>query len=328
MSYSLSLIVPIYNAENYIEKCIISICEQTLEKFEIILIDDCSPDNSLNIAKKIIDNYPNRKSDTKIIKLNENKGVAFVRKYAFDIARGVYIASLDSDDFLELNALQDMLNLAEKESADIVMCDFFENYGKEQKIIRQLIKSDNICIIKQILMDELHGSLSNKLIRKKIIDKVLILDDVNMSEDLLISVQSIFLSKKIVYYPNALFHYVKHNNASISSSFNVDKINQMIIGVGFLEEFFLNNKVYDKLIDAINYRKFLIKYICMLGLRKKDRLNFLNIFENEIYQLKVSQNSKIEKKIMHFLFKNRLYFFIEFLFLLKSKYLELKKVIK
>ena len=116
-----SIIVPFYNVENYIEKCLQSLVNQTLEDIEILLVNDGSKDRSEEIAKQFIEKYPN-----KIIYLEkENGGLSDARNYAIPHAKGEYIAFLDSDDYVETNMYEEMYNKAKKEDLDYVECDFF-----------------------------------------------------------------------------------------------------------------------------------------------------------------------------------------------------------
>lgn len=259
MEYNISLIIPVYNTEKFIEKCLESVCKQTLDIFEIIIIDDCSPDNALHIAKKILENFPKRHIHAKIISFETNRGIAAVRKEAFASATGKYIASIDSDDYLEPVALEKLLNNARENSADIVFSDYYINEPRIQKVIRQEPPSSIDETIKNLLEDRLHGSLCNKLFKKDILDKVCILEGVNMSEDLLISIQALFYCSKVSYLPIPCLHYVKSNPNSYTTVFSQNKIDQMVKGVNFIENFFKENNVLYKFNDSLNLRKVIIK---------------------------------------------------------------------
>ena len=119
-----SIIVPFYNVENYIEKCLQSLVNQNLEDIEILLVNDGSQDTSEAIAKQFVEKYPN-----KIIYLEkENGGLSDARNYAIPYAKGEYIAFLDSDDYVETNMYEEMYNKAKKEDLDYVECDFLWEY--------------------------------------------------------------------------------------------------------------------------------------------------------------------------------------------------------
>lgn len=119
-----SIIVPFYNVENYIEKCLQSLVNQTLEDIEILLVNDGSQDSSETIAKQLVEKYPN-----KIIYLEkENGGLSDARNYAIPYAKGEYIAFLDSDDYVETNMYEEMYHKAKQEDLDYVECDFLWEY--------------------------------------------------------------------------------------------------------------------------------------------------------------------------------------------------------
>ena len=119
-----SIIVPFYNVENYIEKCLQSLVNQTLEDIEILLVNDGSQDSSKTIAKQFVEKYPN-----KIIYLEkENGGLSDARNYAIPYAKGEYIAFLDSDDYVETNMYEEMYHKAKQEDLDYVECDFLWEY--------------------------------------------------------------------------------------------------------------------------------------------------------------------------------------------------------
>lgn len=111
-----SVIIPVYNTEKYLSKCLDSVCNQTLTDIEIICINDCSLDNSLNI----IHDYAQKDNRVKCIDFNENKGAAVARNTGIDCARGEYIAFVDSDDFIDLDFYEKLYNKAIHEKADCV----------------------------------------------------------------------------------------------------------------------------------------------------------------------------------------------------------------
>ena len=125
-----SVIVPVYNVEDYIEKCLNSLVNQTLEDIEIIIVNDGSKDNSENIIKSFLSRYPQK---IKYLK-KENGGLSDARNYGIPYATGEYIAFLDSDDYVELDTYENMYNLAKKENSDMVECNFIWEYPNKARI--------------------------------------------------------------------------------------------------------------------------------------------------------------------------------------------------
>ena len=120
-----SVIVPFYKVEKYIEKCASSLLQQTLDDMEFIFVDDCGEDNSANILKKVIEQYPSR--DVKVVKMERNSGVSAARACGIEIAHGEYIGFCDSDDWMESDMYRTLYNEAIKVHADIVGCGFVEH---------------------------------------------------------------------------------------------------------------------------------------------------------------------------------------------------------
>ena len=129
-----SIIVPVYNVEKYIEKCLESLVNQTLEDIEIIVVNDGTKDNSKEKILQYIEKYPQ-----KIVYLEkENGGLSDARNYGLPVAKGEYIAFLDSDDYIEKNMYEEMYKKAKEENSDMVECDFLWEYlNSEKKVIKQ-----------------------------------------------------------------------------------------------------------------------------------------------------------------------------------------------
>ena len=105
----ISVIVPIYNVSAYIERCARSLWEQTLDDIEYIFINDCTPDNSMEILEKVLKDYPQRKSQTRIFKMPTNSRQAAVRRHGIKLAAGEYIIHCDADDWVDTNLYEKML---------------------------------------------------------------------------------------------------------------------------------------------------------------------------------------------------------------------------
>ena len=155
-----SVIVPIYNVEKYLPKCLDSLVNQTLEDIEIILVNDGSLDNSGKIANE----YSKKHKDKIIYLEKENGGLSDARNYGIPYATGEYIAFLDSDDYIDIDAYKQMYEKAKKEDADFLECDFIWEYPNK-KIIDKRIEYKN----KQEMLAVVRVVAWNKLIKKDLI---------------------------------------------------------------------------------------------------------------------------------------------------------------
>lgn len=222
---AISIIVPVYNAEKYIHKCIDSILSQTFADFELLLIDDGSRDNS----GKICDEYANKDFRIKVFH-KENGGVSSARQYGTEKANGEYIIHADSDDWVESNMLEDLYNCATKENADMIICDYYIDYKDNTFIIKQKPSELNHKNVLKELFINLHGSCCNKLIRSTFYKNFDIRFPENMwlCEDLYVIASILKHNPKISYVPHAYYHYVQDNNLysltkNINSSYAYDE---------------------------------------------------------------------------------------------------------
>ncbi|MBQ1779984.1 MAG: glycosyltransferase family 2 protein, partial [Bacteroidales bacterium] len=123
--YQVSILVPIYEVEKYIERCARSLFEQTYDNLEYIFVDDCSPDKSMEILEQVMEDYPNRKKQVRIIRHEHNRGLAAARNTALDAATSPFITHVDSDDYLSLDAIHLLVNKQVETDADIVSGNYF-----------------------------------------------------------------------------------------------------------------------------------------------------------------------------------------------------------
>ena len=111
-----SVVVPVYNVCLYIERCARSLFEQTIDSIEYIFVNDCTQDESIDILKRVIEDYPNRKDQIQIIENRKNRGLWYSRKVGMKLATGDYVIVCDSDDWLDLNAYELMYEQAEEKN--------------------------------------------------------------------------------------------------------------------------------------------------------------------------------------------------------------------
>lgn len=212
----ISIICPVYKAENYLHQCIDSILAQTFTDWELILVDDGSPDSS----GEICDKYANQDRRIRTIH-KQNEGVSVARQTGLEVAHGEYVIHVDSDDWVEPNMLEELYKKAKQDDADIVICDYFNNIGTKQTICRQCPSSLEPQKVLIELFQQLHGSCCNKLARRACykLYGIEFPRGINYCEDLLTWVQ--FLSHeevKVAYLNKAFYHYCD-NPESITRSY-------------------------------------------------------------------------------------------------------------
>lgn len=210
MTPKVSVIVPAYNAERYLERCLDSIAVQTMPDFECIIVDDGSTDKTGIIA----DAYARADSRFRVIH-QSNGGVSVARQTGIDAATGIYTIQFDADDWVEANMLEEMLNEAEEKDADMVICDINVITQTENIVWIQRPESLKSEIVFGQMMQQLFGGLCNKLIRKVCYLKynVQFVPGMNLAEDLFVCLRLLSHPIKVGYVPKALYHYDRTQNA-------------------------------------------------------------------------------------------------------------------
>jgi len=292
MNHLISIIVPVFKVEDFIEKCARSLFEQTYKNIEYIFVDDCSPDNSINILTNILEEYPHRKKQTQIITHEVNKGLPTARNSGLKLATGEYIFHCDSDDWIETNAIEEMYNTIVKENADILWCDYYDSFYDKEILCKQNNIENNHDYVKKIMTRKVQGIVWNKLYKKSIFfeNNIWFPDNYNMFEDLITNIKLFHFAKKIVYLPKSFYHYCKYNQNAISLGWDTNKVRNEEVSINltnvicFLER--KNITIYDK---EINILKLASKERLLHSLDKTDFRKWRNIFpESNKYIFKYS----------------------------------------
>lgn len=313
----ISVIIPVYGVEKYIERCARSLFEQTLDDIEYIFVDDCSPDNSIAILEGIIEAYPKRKLHTQIVRLQTNCGLPNARKEGIKIATGEYIIHCDSDDWLELNMYEEMYNEAVTYKCDVVVCDIFQSRSYESRTqVIQEIPKETMGIIKNCLIGRIHGSLCNKLVHRSIVQSVQVYPTDNMLEDLVLSIQYFCEARRVKYIQKAYYNYFV-NDTSISKSNNIENIkrrfNQSISNFMLLVSYLDSKSLTDLLATEINTSKILIKSESSAGcVDPAFYKTWIHTFKEVKFRDLLRAKCSVRLKIKHILTALRIYPFIFF----------------
>lgn len=216
-----SIIVPVYNVENWIEECLISLLNQTLKEIEIILINDGTKDNSIKKIEKYLD-------DERIILINqENKGLSGARNRGLEIAKGEYISFVDSDDYIDKEMLEKMYDSSN--NLDIIFCDFIsfvdnqfnrENFRKKYEYFKNNL---NIKTGSKYYIPEL-TVVWNKLYKREFIheNNIKFIENI-IHEDNDFTLRTLLLAKKVKYIEEPLYYYRDKREGSIMSSISKDR---------------------------------------------------------------------------------------------------------
>ncbi len=238
-----SVIVPCYNVENFIHKCLFSLCNQSLKDIEIIAIDDGSTDKT----GSILDDYAKKYDNIKVIHKN-NGGVSAARNDALEMASGEYIGFLDSDDWVNGFMYEKMYNLAKANDFDLVACDTIAVYPKKEMVIHSNI-SNNQSVNK--LMIDAYAVIWNKIYKRELLEGITFNTNLSFCEDVLF-LYEIYSRVKKVGAINEPLHFYLQRNGSLTYTYN-DKLYHLVESMDNIVSYYKENNVFDKYHDEIEY---------------------------------------------------------------------------
>ena len=254
MENKVSIIVPVYNCEGSIERCLRSILTQTYQDIEVIAVDDGSKDKSGKICDKLA-----KEDDRLIVIHQENSGVSKTRNKALKLATGKYIQFVDSDDYLADYATKSLVDAANKNGADLVIADFYRVI-KNRISTKGKIKSKKVFSLQEYAdhmikdpADFYYGVLWNKLYKRSIIEKyhLSMLEDINWCEDFLFNLEYVKYCKVFFAIQIPIYYYFKNENSLSNNKMTAEKVVAMKHQT--FDEF---NKFYQQVLSEEEYQSY------------------------------------------------------------------------
>lgn len=308
MQPKVSILIPVYKTEKYITKCIQSILGQTYNDLEIVIVDDASPDSSMDIVEHLI-STETKHYDIKIIHNEKNQGIASVRNKLLEYATGDYIFFVDSDDYLETNAVESLVKIIETTGCDIVRSSYFEVKDNNLRIITQKSWNNKIHLLKQ------HISAWNSIeamwqlfIRRSLIEEhhLRFPSGINAAEDHLMIIKLYYYAHSIIDSEKPIYYYRIDNEQSAThintQEFNSSMYKAMDNAISFLKE----KGVYDVYREELLTRTFLTKQNFLLNKRNRNIDLYLNTHPecNSFYKkIKYSPSQIILFKLAEYKFR-------------------------
>ena len=290
MNKLISIIIPCYNIEKYIEKCIESIEKQTYKNIEIIAVDDCSKDGTLAKLKELQEKYPN----LQVYQNDKNRGAAYSRNFAMKKAKGEYIGFVDSDDYITDDYYEKLMETAEKEKADLVATDIeivYENNSNAPILSRACLGE----VTKFNLVNNgLAASPCNKIIKKELIEKYPFLEG-KINEDVASILPAIVKAKKVAYVQGIKYFYVQRNNSVQNEEVTTKRL-EMFDSINTCFERIKDDKDFKKYQSAILYQQVLLLYMVIIPKQKdyEKRQELLDIFMEKQEKYNLYKNKHIK----------------------------------
>ncbi len=263
-----SVIVPVYNIEHFLSKCLDSICGQSLQDIEIICINDCSLDNSLHILNQ----YSKKDKRVKVVDFDVNKGVSFARNYGIDLATSEYISFVDGDDYIDMNFLNNLYHLAKNKDADIAK-------GEVKEYVNGIIQKDMFNINDNVIKNS--GKLYfytywwSALYRRELLiqKNIRFLKNLSNGEDGVFLTEVLRYSNKIVCDNDVFYHYVRRENSADSKMLTSKALNSLMSS-------------YSRALDLANLQVEDSGYISFYFFYIQNTIK--NVFRTDVLELKIN----------------------------------------
>lgn len=274
-----SILVPFYNVENYVGRCVESLFSQTYSNIEYVFVNDCSPDKSMEVINEKISKY-HLSAKCKIIIHERNKGISASRNDCLKNMTGDYFLFVDSDDYIDNDMVELLVTAAVKEDADVTGCGYIEEYPDRQVMFPQKYTNDHNEMMKSITLLTIKGVLWKLLIRSSIVldhSDVIFNPANNMGEDYIFCCQVFYYAQRFASVDKCLYHYVQYNpnNVTRTAAFNVEC---QAFSIREVEKFYREKGVLDIVKNEINQRKFVAKLPLLIDKHCIDVVRWRNLF--------------------------------------------------
>ncbi len=318
--FKVSVIIPVYNVEQYLRQCLDSVVNQTFKDIEIIIINDCSTDNSINI----IEEYKNRYSNIKLINQNLSEGCYKARNIGLEKATGEYIGFVDGDDYIELDMFEKMYSQAKQTNADIVLCNFYTLFTKTNEI-KKTIFSKTINLLKKtnnkltgaekVIFD--YSAIWNKIYKREFLieNNISFHSQLHMADDNFFNIVSLLKAKTIVHLQDALYYYRKQRTDSITKSGNENNFNCIEVAKEIMN--------YIKKENLDNFNLYINKFVLDLTFLGYIRINDdnKNKYFNQMNEFRKTMLIRPKRAIYYFLQSKINFFTFKILFVYILKYI-------
>lgn len=312
-----SIVIPVYKVEKYIAECAKSLFEQTLDDIEYIFVNDCTPDKSIEVLLEVLQRYPNRKQQVKIIHHKKNSGAAMARKNGILSATGEYIIHCDSDDWTDSKMYQTLYQKAKDENLDIVICQYFEKRTDSSTLVSHQLGNNPKS---KIISTPIYCSLCNKLVRRDIIDwNNLLYPNHHMMEDAVLCAQMFYSAQKVGYVNQPLYYY-RINDDSIchvsTEDGDLKRWNEAYENVKIIERFLKQQQADKQYKNELIQSKANVRGFLMPQLQKSNKHYKLwyNTFPELNRQYLFAKGPSFSIKVVFFLTLIKIYPYIHKIF--------------
>ncbi len=256
-----SILVPFYKVENYVGRCVESLFTQTYKNVEYIFVNDASPDRSIEVISEFIKKYKVN-NQCKIITHERNQGISISRNDCLDNMTGDYFLFIDSDDYIDRDMVELLVDAAVKENADIAGCGYIEEYEDYSVRHPQKYTNDHNEMMRSITLLSIKGVMWKLLVRSTIVtehrSEVRFIPDRNIVDDYLFCCQLFYYSKSFAGVDRCMYHWIQYNPNNYTHT-TVYAVKSQVAAIEKVESFYKEKGVLGVVEKELKKRKFISK---------------------------------------------------------------------
>ena len=275
-----SILVPFYKVEQYVGRCVESLFTQTYKNIEYVFVNDCTPDKSMEVVNEMIDKY-GVASQCKMIIHDQNQGISASRNDCLDYMTGDYFLFIDSDDYIDNDMVELLVNAAVKEDADISGCGYVEEYADHSVEYPQKYTNDHDEMMRAITLLTIKGVMWKLLVRSTIVtehrDEVRFIPDRNMVDDYLFCCQIFYYARRFAGVNRCMYHWIQYNPNNYTHT-TIFAVESQAAAIRKVEEFYIEKGIKDVVKDELLKRKFISKLPLLLDKRCVDVKRWRSLF--------------------------------------------------
>lgn len=303
-----SILVPFYKVEKYVGRCVESLFTQTYHNIEYVFVNDCTPDKSMEVINEKIEKY-GLESKCKMIVHEQNQGISASRNDCLDNMTGDYFLFIDSDDYIDHDMVELLVEAAVKENADISGCGYIEEYEDHSVECSQKYTNDHDEMMRSITLLTIKGVMWKLLVRSTIVtdhkDEVRFIPDRNMVDDYLFCCQIFYYAQRFAGVDRCMYHWIQYNPNNYTHT-TIFAVESQAAAIRQVEAFYRKKGVYEIVENELLKRKFISKLPLLLDDKCYDVKRWRKLFPESKSMWKNMSFSKGNKLV--FMIANSVFF--------------------
>ena len=303
-----SILVPFYNVEKYVGRCVESLFTQTYQNIEYVFVNDCTPDKSMDVINIYIEKYEVA-DKCKMIIHEKNLGISASRNDCLDNMTGDYFLFIDSDDYIDQDMVELLVEAAVRENADISGCGYIEEFADHSVEHPQKYTNDHDDMMRAITLLTIKGVMWKLLVRSSIVtehrDEVRFIPDRNMVDDYLFCCQLFYYAKRFASVDRCMYHWIQYNPNNYTHT-TIFAVESQAAAIRKVEEFYREKGIFEIVKEPIQQRKFVSKLPLLLNKKCRDVRRWRSLFpeSNNVWK---SMSFSVGNKMMFRLALSPLY---------------------